>query len=1378
MSEANNNSAPKAQKNKRTYTRKTLKVLFALSGNQCAYPDCLNQVIISSTIQSDNHVSNQICHIYALSSDGPRGKVSLTEKELNAPENLILFCPTHHGIVDGQHESFPANLLQQWKQRHETNVNRRISADMETKPSAASSPAYFPTGLIDQQIAEKVDFLKKSRFHVEFDVVRFSTALGKRIAEGDLSGGTNDERSRALAWCARFLTRNGELETSTNFLKTAKHLGNSPEIDIADAFTASQEDNMEAALKILSKIDSAISRSASFMIVVHHEGAAKAIAWLDAVKMGFKDLDPDGKVSLWTNQFGLFNWDATATFLKDTTPEDVNQSPVLNHLIAMTHLVSTVPEEYRPVIISQLPLESSQFPLASNSPALLSRRSAREYFIKAAEAAAKLGLHNTEAVENDYALWLDLRDPTNSNNGMRQLESLLRDSKTALRLIPLGLQFGAKIDLPAVAQEIDRQAALNGGITPDGAMARFALAFTQKTPEKVADYISRHYDDLVKYLDKKAIRILQIEMIARAGLIQKARELLIHLLLEEDCSNVEEGRLQRMIAEAEGTDPLEARKSQFRQTGSITDLAILVNELGIREKWSQLCEYSRILFEATGSLGDAERLVDALNREKQTAELVTFFESHSDLLPQSQTLHMTYCWALFHEGKLLEARNEMAKVRHAEANANHRALTVNLAIASGDWHSLATLLATEAKEAEDRSATELMRSAQLALHLSSPHAKELLFAAVHKGDDDPNILANAYFLATSAGWESDPRVGQWLQSAADLSGDNGPVQKMTLSDIIARKPDWDRRESETWELLSKGAIPLFLAATHLNKSLVSLMLFPAIANLTPADPRRRSAIPSFSGKHEQKPAITAKTVGIDATTLLALSYLNILDKALNYFDLAYIPHSTMVWLLEEKQKSTFHQPTRIKEAHRLRHLFATEALEKFVPHTFGESELTTQVGETLATMIAEAEYQHHDPLQRIVVRPSPVHRIGSLMEEEADLGMHIGVMSSCLNIVEKLRQKGQITAEEEKRARAYLSIHEKPWGDGLEITDGAILYLDDLSTSYFLHLGILEKLKPAGFRPFASAKEFMESNELISYESISGEIIELIEMIRSSVSARIDSGRMKVDRYRELDRNENHPILDHPSANMISLAAVCDAVISDDRFLNQHTHIDNQNVKVPIFSTLNLLDLLESSESISAAERLEYRTLLRRGGFFLLPVDETELSYHLKASQVRENKLAETAELKAIRESILRVRMTSWLQIPEEAPWLNSIINVFIAVLKNLWATGGDIDDITIRSDWIAEQIDPRGWSHRFPQGDKNDMLKQSIIDQILVMITPPQGASKDHRDAYLAWSEKRFLIPVQKHDRKLYLFIVEWKKRQIHEIANTSFTTAISKNE
>lgn len=190
----------RAATTKRYYKPKTLKVLFTLSGNQCAYPECTNTVIEPATKQSDAHVSAQICHIYAINTDGPRGKSGLAPDELNAPSNLILLCRHHHGIVDGQHESYPADELKKWKRLHEAKVQQDMSANLEDVPFDVFSHPYFPRNLVNKKIEEEVETLRKTRFFDEVDRISNASTLGRRLVRGELNGGDDAVRSHALAW--------------------------------------------------------------------------------------------------------------------------------------------------------------------------------------------------------------------------------------------------------------------------------------------------------------------------------------------------------------------------------------------------------------------------------------------------------------------------------------------------------------------------------------------------------------------------------------------------------------------------------------------------------------------------------------------------------------------------------------------------------------------------------------------------------------------------------------------------------------------------------------------------------------------------------------------------------------------------------------------------------------------------------------------------------------------------------------------------------------------------------------------------------------------------------------------------------------------------
>ena len=644
----------------------------------------------------------------------------------------------------------------------------------------------------------------------------------------------------------------------------------------------------------------------------------------------------------------------------------------------------------------------------------------------------------------------------------------------------------------------------------------------------------------------------------------------------------------------------------------------------------------------------------------------------------------------------------------------------------------------------------------------------LLFEAASKAENDAEILAAAYFTATNAGWENDPGVSQWLERAAELSDDDGPLQRMSFNDILDKKPEWDRRESETWQMLAEGKVPIFMAAQSLNRTLIDLTTFPALANLSEIDPRRRSVIPAYSGKRiPQQVDVIEKTVALDASALLTLSFLNILDVALNAFGTVFIPHSTLGWLFEERQRTAFHQPSRIADARQVRDLLATGKLERFSPGTVANSELSIQVGDELAALIAEAEMvRKGDDTQHVVVRSAPVHRLSSLLEEEADLSAHDPVLISCLAVVEKLKQKGQVTADEEKQARTYLQLKERPWPNQPEITDGAVLYLDDLAINYLLHLGLLGKLKDAGLIAVPSARAISETDALIAYDRTSDEVKNVIEQIRATLNTRIESGQIKVGGRHKLDRGDDDSISKHPTVGIIALAPDCDVAVVDDRFLNQHPHIGSAGTETPILSTLDLLDSLVAASIISSDGLLEHRTRLRYAGYFFVPVTTGELEQCINASEVVDGEVVETSELKAIRESVLQVRMRDSLQLPNESPWLELTLKAFVTVLRNIWQDGANPEHVIGRSNWLSDQIDVRGWAHCFIPEHEADGVRIGRGKYILSLFAPPLEVEPSIVDAYWNWVEDRFLAPVKEQFPDLYEWLVNWHKDQVRRLS------------
>lgn len=265
-----------------------------------------------------------------------------------------------------------------------------------------------PTELVDQKTEEEVEKLRKSRFFLEFDRTRSSLRLGRRLAEGDLSGGSDEVRGRALAWCARLLSPSEDLERAEEFLELAKTVGDFPEAKIAEAFIISQKGDKAAALNALADIDSDVSHSAGLMIVAHHDGADGALSWMDDAGYTIGDLDSDGKSFLLSHQLQLGRWDEVAQTVGAFSEPDFEETTILHHLAGLATLVPTVPGDFRAVVLMQVPFEAADFRLASDAVAMDARRAAHTHFLDAVEAAKQLACPRAARTDDEYALWLEL----------------------------------------------------------------------------------------------------------------------------------------------------------------------------------------------------------------------------------------------------------------------------------------------------------------------------------------------------------------------------------------------------------------------------------------------------------------------------------------------------------------------------------------------------------------------------------------------------------------------------------------------------------------------------------------------------------------------------------------------------------------------------------------------------------------------------------------------------------------------------------------------------------------------------------------------------------------------------------------------------------
>lgn len=104
-------------------SQKTIKRLFALSGNRCAFPKCEIELVQEAT------VLGEICHIKGASINGPRYDPDQSLADRHDFDNLILLCANHHKVVDDDEVAYTVQRLEEMKHVHEASANPLADED-------------------------------------------------------------------------------------------------------------------------------------------------------------------------------------------------------------------------------------------------------------------------------------------------------------------------------------------------------------------------------------------------------------------------------------------------------------------------------------------------------------------------------------------------------------------------------------------------------------------------------------------------------------------------------------------------------------------------------------------------------------------------------------------------------------------------------------------------------------------------------------------------------------------------------------------------------------------------------------------------------------------------------------------------------------------------------------------------------------------------------------------------------------------------------------------------------------------------------------------------------------------------------------------------
>ncbi|MEJ6979414.1 hypothetical protein WG906_03075 [Pedobacter sp. P351] len=191
-----------------------IRRLFAVSGNECAFPDCKHVLI-----DEDGDFIGQVCHIQAAEKGGERYNPDQSDEDRRSFENLMLLCYAHHIKTDDV-AKYPVETLKKIKSDHETTFqNSHYSLPLQHEEKILET-IYDKLDKIHLITIESQDLIKEGN-EINKDSNEKINQLMAIVSSSTFAVTTNDNKihSEQLEFIKKF-KKEGKYETAlTSLLK-------------------------------------------------------------------------------------------------------------------------------------------------------------------------------------------------------------------------------------------------------------------------------------------------------------------------------------------------------------------------------------------------------------------------------------------------------------------------------------------------------------------------------------------------------------------------------------------------------------------------------------------------------------------------------------------------------------------------------------------------------------------------------------------------------------------------------------------------------------------------------------------------------------------------------------------------------------------------------------------------------------------------------------------------------------------------------------------------------------------------------------------------------------------------------------------------------
>jgi hypothetical protein len=1145
------------------------------------------------------------------------------------------------------------------------------------------------------------------------------------------------------------------VEEAERFLAAAQPFSASEGVAV-EALIAEGRGEVGTALRKVRDLRDPESIATSLGILARERGGDAALDWMKSAGIRSQALTAISLITLSGIYLRVNRIDAYLQLLEEVPAAVFDDCPYLVFLRGILRVVSVFPKPDQIASLGGIPpVIEVGGPILAAAPLVRRLDDAIQDLQRFIPLGRYLRLTQAPATAEWFLLWAALLHPHRSSAARAQLQQDMQDFPKALHRVQLAFRYLPVFDPAPLTQYLAGRETL-GGWDEDELYAAFIIALHSGDHRAVAALTAKYRARLQQRLTPQMTLLVEVQALALAKEASSARALLDAHRGSTDPAIV--SRLEAEIAKAEGADPIAEYIRLYEKLGTVNELRVLVETLKRQRDHRLLGPYAEKLYAQTDDPEDVVVAAKAYAATGDAANFVRVIESFPVARARSPDLQRRYAWQLLLAGRLKESA-VLAQELRGNTDRDVR-LEIALAIETGQWEQLASLLGQYLEKPDQYDARTLIQAAHLAYASGHGPFRELMLAAVGKPDPPAEVLLGAYTVAVEGGLEEgNPAAHEWFNRALALSGPDGPVQRVAIKDLLAQQLEWNRHSRRINDAITHGEVPLVAAAPALRATLVDIILGHFLRNTEETDPRRRTLIPIFSGRRVPGPLGPMNRLALDISAVLVLGAIGVLPQVLRTFGTVMVAAGVMYELFNGQRRLREFQRSRVARAAQLQTLARASLKVLRASGTSPPDPLATEVGLELAALLRAAEAR-----SGVVVRPAPVHRLGFNGQETADLAAHAGHLIDVRTLLDVLKERGRVDSRVEEFADRYFKVQDAGWPKPVRPQQSTALYLDDLAVSYLQTTGLLQTVVDAFDDVYIHASTQEEATAMLDMERQSVEIIKTLSTIREALAAAYKDGRLIFGPRRDQAESDEY---DEPSTlNLLADMMSADVVVIDDRALNKDPFAtDGQQHRARVATTLDVLEELKARGVISEAERITARHQLRVAGAALVPLDAAEVRWAAQRSQA-----VESAEFRAISESIALAQMREMPRFPAEIPWFSSLFTAIRAAIQDVWrdetdpqraATLADLifAELPQATDWVARWDDaaPPGWVE----------VVNGVLNAGLAM--PAELTDRRIREAYVKWLDERVLSPLRQLHPARYAALVENLKSYVLNVSQAA---------